>query len=150
MFRHWEGSALGVRVVFVDTGTKHHLALVRLADIHVNSIRHDHSIQQRLDRFRDKCLQRATCQRQANICHGGHHAGMTGCNTANLAGLDKAAGGFNTNDTTASPAQARDFTILDDINAKIISSAGISPCHRIVPRGAAPLLQKAAHYRIPD
>ena len=75
---------------------------------------------------------------------------MTRHNTANPGRFDKAAGGFNSGDFTALTAQRCHLTILDDINAQIISRPRIAPGNGVMPRGAATFLQKAAHHRIAD
>ncbi len=75
---------------------------------------------------------------------------MPGNNTADLGGFDETAGGFNALDAVAIAAQAGHFTVLDDINAEVISRAGITPGNGIMAGGAAAFLQEPAHHGIAD
>ena len=45
-------------------------------------------------------------------------------------------------------ADARDFAILDDVDAQCVGGAGIAPGDRVVPRRAAAPLQRRAQHRI--
>ena len=67
-----------------------------------------------------------------------------------LVGADKALGGFNAQTLAVFNAQARDFAILDDVDAVAVGGSGITPGDRVMAgrAGAAlhqpPLIGKRA------
>ena len=66
-----EAAALTVTVVAVDAGADDQVALVRLADVTVHGVGHDHRVDDRLDRLRHQRLQRVALDRHAEPGHLG-------------------------------------------------------------------------------
>ena len=64
-----EAAALAVAVVAVDAGAEHQLALVRLADVDVDRVRHHHDRVDRLEQLRDQRLERMALERQPDAGH---------------------------------------------------------------------------------
>ncbi len=143
-----EAAALAIAQVMVDTGTDHQFALVRLADVGMNGVGHDHAVQDRLDRLRHQRLQRMTLHRQAQAGHLCENTGVTGHHDADLVRLDASAGGLHAGDAAVVAANAGDFAVLDDVHAVRIGAAGHAPGDRVVTGGAGARLVGGAHDRV--
>ena len=83
-----------------------------------------------------------------------HGAGMAGICLIRLRGIRPlflpswlGISSENAAHRTAVDANARDFALLDDIDAERVGSAGIAPRHRVVADGPAARLQESAEDR---
>ena len=72
---------------------------------------------------------------------------MTCHGESDLAGGDEAACRLHAGDRAALDTNARDFTLLDQIDAARIGRARVTPCDRVVASGAAARLKQAAEHR---
>ena len=144
----WKAAALAVGDELVGAGADHQLALVRLADVAVHRVRHDHRVDARLDRLRDQRLQGEALDRQAEARHLREHARVAGGDQSQLVAGDGAARGLDARDPAALGADARDLAVLDDVDAAGVGGAGVAPGDRVVARGAAAALQRRPHDRV--
>ncbi len=144
-------AALRIRRIRVGARTDHEFALVRLTDIRMNGVRHDHARENGFHRLRYQRLQRIALERQLHARERQHHAGIAGRRDPDLAGADDAASRLQPRHRAAGIAiDARHFAVLDDVHAQLIGRARKAPGHGIVPGRAAAPLQRRAQYRIPD
>ena len=148
VFDHRKRTALAVTVVAVHARADHQIALVRLADIAVHGIGHDHGIQTGLQRLRDQSLQGAGLHRQAQAGHFGHHPGIARGDAADFFGGDKTAAGFHPRYRIIGAANTGHFGLLNQIDAQRIGAPGVAPGHGIVPRRAAARLPGRPQHRI--
>ena len=149
MFDQGQPSTLGIADILVGARPDHQLALVRLADVGVNGVRHHNAGENRLDRLRHQRLQRIAFQRHLHTRRLHDHRSVPRRRDRDHFRADKALGGFHPFDRPISPAPDRNHrAVLDDIDAALGRSPRVAPGHRVVPRGACAHLQRRPHYRI--
>ncbi len=90
-----ERAALAVAVPGVDAGADHQLALVRLADVDVDRVGHDHGRLDRLEQLGDERLERMALERQPDAGHPGQDRGVAGRHDRDAAGGDRPARGLH-------------------------------------------------------
>ena len=71
----------------VDARADDQIALVRLADVGMDGVGHDHGVEHRLERLGHQRLQRMAFQWQAHAGHVGKRGGLPAATTATLAAL---------------------------------------------------------------
>ena len=143
-----ETAALAVAVVGVYAGADHQFTLVRLADVPVHGVGHDHGIEHRLQRLRNECLQRVTFDRETQTRHRREHTGIAGNDDADFRRADRTACRFHARHLAALAADAGHLALLDDVHATGVSRTGETPCNCVVPRNAGAALQRGAQYRV--
>ncbi len=135
-------AGLGVGIVLVRTGADDELALVRLRDIGMHRVGHDHAGKDRFHRLGNERLKRNGMQRQLNVGHGKDDRVVAGGRHGDLFGADKALGGLDTRHRAiGTTADTLHFAVLDDVNATIRRCTGITPGDGIVTGRAAAALQ---------
>ncbi len=148
MFNGREAAALAVAVVGVDAGADDQLALVRLADVAVHGVRHDHGIEDRLQRLGDVGLQRVTFDRQPQVGQRRDDARVARHDDADLLRPDRAARRLDARDRIAVTIDSRYFALLDDVDAEPVGRARKTPGDGIVPGNAGARLQRRAEDRV--
>ena len=143
-----QAAARRVAEIGVDPGADHQLALVRLADVDVDLVRHHHAVDHRLDRLGDQGLQRVALDRQPEPGHRREDAGVGGDDDTHLRRADGAPRGFHPGDPVCVPEDRGDLAVLDDVDAAGVGGPGQPPRHRIVAGDAAAPLQGRAEHRI--
>ncbi len=143
-----EAAALRIGDVLVGAGADDKLALVGLADIGVDRVRHHHAGEAGLHRLGDQRLQRHAFQRHAQARHLHDHAGMPGRDDADPLGADEAPGGLDPGDAVTLAADARDLAVLDHVHAQAIGRTGVAPGHGVVPGRAAAALEGGTQHRV--
>ncbi len=144
-------SALRVRRVGVRSGADHEFALVRLADVGMDGVRHHDARKNRFDRFRHQSLQGIAFQGQADSGQPEHHARVAGRRDAHFAGADEAARGFQRSHRAAVVSlDAGHLAVLDDVDAQCVGGSRIAPRHRIMARRTAAPLQSRTEHGIAD
>src|SRR5690606_31206469 len=126
------GTALAVAVVAVDTGADDQVALVRLADVAVYGVGHDHAVDDRLDRLGHQGLQRVGFQRQAEAGLLGHEAGVTSGDHADALGADEAAIGFDTDHRTILLTETDYIGVLQQVDAQGVGGTGVAPGYGVM------------------
>ena len=145
---HVRRAALRVRVVRVDPGAHHQLALVRLADVHVDGVGHDDVRVDRLEQLRHQRLQGMALQRQADPGHRGHHRRMARSDDRHLPGGDRPANGFDADGATVLDGDARDLAVLDQVDAEGVRRPRVAPRDVVVLGDAAARLVGRAEDRV--
>ena len=102
-----ERAALAEAVVAVDPGAEDQLALVRLADVDVDGVRHDDGRVDRLEQLRHQRLQRVALERQPDPGHRRDDRGVPGRDDGDLAGADRTARGLDAGDPAAVDVDGR-------------------------------------------
>ncbi len=72
-------------------GPDHQLALVRLADVHVDRVRHDDGRLDRLEQLRYERLERVALEREPDPGHRGQDRGVARRDDGDAAGGDRTA-----------------------------------------------------------
>ena len=127
---HMERAPLRVAVVRVDAGPHHELALVGLADVDVDGVRHHDRVEHGLEQDGDQRLQRVGLQRQPQAEHGGQDARVPRGGERDLP-----RGSFRGSSRRPRhgrrPAQEpRHLGVLHDVDAELGSRASVPPATR--------------------
>ena len=69
-------------------------------------------------------------------------------NDADLVGQNGAARGAYARHAAVLAQNPGHFAVLDDVHAKAVRGAGVTPCYSVVARRAAAALQRGAHHRV--
>ena len=134
-FDHCWLAAPGVAGPIVRIAAHHDTALVGLADVAMQRLRHDHRLHHRLHAFGDDSLQGLRFNRELEACKARDLPAVPCDAYAGTACQNAAARGLDTDHLAAIAHEAVHFTLLDDVYAQRIRRAGIAPGHRIVARG---------------
>ena len=145
---HVRRAALRVRVVRVDPGAHHQLALVRLADVHVDGVGHDDGRVDRFEQLRHQRLQGMALERQADPGHRGHHGRMARGDDRDPPGGDRPARGLDAGDATVLHGDAGDLAVLDQVDAEGVRGPRIAPRDVVVLGDAAARLVGRAEDRV--
>ncbi len=144
--RDVQPAALRVGRIGVGAGADHQLALVGLADIGVDRVRHHHAGEARLDRLRYQRLQRIALERHAQPGHRHHDAGAARRRRRRSCACGSCRAWSRRRDTA--PAASRWIPVTSQFcmmsTPQRVRGAGIAPGDRIVPGGAAAPLQGGA------
>ena len=137
-----ETTALTVAIVTVDAGADDEITLVRLADITMYRVRHDHCIDDRLDRFGDKRLQWMAFDRHTKTRHFGQHRAMAGNHHANFFCVDGTARGLDPGHRAIFLLNRGYFAVLDYIHPAQVGATSKTPGHGVVSRNPATRLKR--------
>ena len=147
---HVRRAALCVRVVRVDPGAHHQLALVRLADVHVDGVGHHDVRVDRFEQLRHQRLQGMALEREADPRHRGNHGRMARSDDRHPPGGDRPAYGFDADRATVRHGDAGDLAVLDQVHPEGVRRARVAPRDVVVLGDAAPRLVGRAEDRVAD
>src|SRR5699024_3149650 len=143
-----EAASLAEAVVGVDTGAQDEFALVRLRDVDVDVVGHDHGRADGFEELGDQRLQRVGLDRQTDAGHLGQPRGVAGPGQGDCLGGDRSAVRLHADDLVADAFDAGDLAVLDDVDAHLISLAGERLRDVIVLGDAGPRLEGRSHDRV--
>ena len=148
-FEKMERAAKRVAGVIVHLGAQNEFSPVGLRHVDVQRRRDDYRIEKRLERLGDAGLQRVRFDRDFEPRHAADDAGVSCRGVDDRSRFDPAAIGYHGFDTSVAYFDRVDLSLLMDLAAAAIDTAGVGPDDRIVADNPSGRVVQRRHNRKP-